>query len=75
MNNSDFLTYAEVSKITGLKVGTLYSMVHRREIPHARLGSRTVRFSRTEIDLWIAERSVLPPREPTLATSWKGDGK
>ncbi|MAF77941.1 MAG: hypothetical protein CME60_07245 [Halobacteriovoraceae bacterium] len=52
----DYLTYSEVSRLLNIKIGTLYSLVSKRQIPHIRLGHRTVRFSKSEILRWI-ERS------------------
>ncbi|MEM9113971.1 MAG: helix-turn-helix domain-containing protein [Myxococcota bacterium] len=54
------LGYAECSNLTGLAVGTLYSLVYRHQIPHYRLGRRLVRFRRTEIERWLEDRQVLP---------------
>lgn len=59
----DLLTYAEVRKLTGFKLGTLYSMVKRREIPHVRLGRRLVRFRRAEIDRWLKGHAVPVAKE------------
>ena len=38
--------------------GTLYSLIHRKQVPHIRLGPRTVRFDVAEIEQWLAERTV-----------------
>ena len=54
----EMLDYKHAAALTGIKVNTLYSMVARREIPHLRLGPRLVRFSRTELERWLQERSV-----------------
>ena len=51
-------TYAEVERLTGIPVGTLYSLVSRNEIPHVRLGRRIVRFSETDLRRWIEDHSV-----------------
>ena len=56
------LTYEEVATITSLPLGTLYSMVHRKELPHYRLSSKTVRFSEEEIRKWI-EDGYVPAQE------------
>ena len=56
------LTYEEVATITSLPLGTLYSMVHRKELPHYRLSSKTVRFSEEEIHKWI-EGGYVPAQE------------
>jgi excisionase family DNA binding protein len=58
MAEDEMLTYHAVSELLGIKLGTLYSMVARKEIPHVRLGPRLIRFRRSELDAWIRERSV-----------------
>ena len=51
MNN--FMTYNEASEYLNLKVGTLYCLVSRKQIPHLRLGGRLVRFRRADLDAWL----------------------
>ena len=58
MIEDELLTYKAAAAWLGLKPGTIYSMVSRREIPHVRLGKRLVRFSRAELDAWLRARSV-----------------
>ncbi|MEM8575730.1 MAG: helix-turn-helix domain-containing protein [Pseudomonadota bacterium] len=56
---SDLLTCAEVAELVGLSVNTL--KVHRREgtgPKHVRLGHRTVRYRRGDVDAWVQEREV-----------------
>jgi len=52
-----YLDYDELSTLLKLPKGTLYAWVHQGVLPHVRLGSRTVRFRRHEIEAWIDERS------------------
>ena len=67
MNSDDeLLTYAQVSAMTGLPVGTVYALVSQRRIPHIRLGTRLVRFRRSEIAAWLAAHTV--PVQPTKAS-------
>ena len=56
----EIMTYAEAAKYLGLPLGTMYSMVARKEIPHVRLGPRLVRFPRTALSEWIRRRTVVP---------------
>lgn len=56
--DDDLMTYADVEKRTGIKVGTLYWTVANKEIPHVRLGKRMVRFRRAEIEQWLQSHSV-----------------
>jgi excisionase family DNA binding protein len=52
-NGRVLLTYAQAATQLGLKPGTLYSMVSRKEIPHIRLGPRLVRFDEDDLCRWI----------------------
>ena len=52
------LDYAGASEITGLCRGTLASLVHRRAVPHVRIGPRLVRFDRGELEAWLDARRV-----------------
>lgn len=62
----EMLNYADAARMIGVPVGTLYSWVGRRQIPHVRLGPRLVRFRRAEIDAWLAQKHV-PPVEMQAA--------
>lgn len=55
---NDTITYRQLALITGLPESTLRVWVHKRLLPHLRLGPRTVRFRRTEIERWLAARAV-----------------
>lgn len=56
------LTYKQLSKVTGINLHTLYTLVQRNKIPHIRLGPRTVRFDTAKIEKWISKsgRKALP---------------
>lgn len=61
MANDDddgLIDYASAERITGIRRGTLASMVSRRQLPHVRLGTRIVRFDPAELRQWIAARRV-----------------
>lgn len=58
MQTMTLLTYQELRDATGIPLGTLYTWVARRQIPHLRLGKRSVRFERDEIVRWLEERRV-----------------
>ncbi|MFC1611270.1 helix-turn-helix transcriptional regulator [Myxococcota bacterium] len=55
-----FLSYRQASEVTGIRLATLYSLVHRKEIPHARISKRMVLFPEAELLAWIEERIVTP---------------
>jgi excisionase family DNA binding protein len=56
--DNDLITYEEAARYLSLPVGSLYSLVHRGEVPHIRMGRRTVRFSRRALASWVAARTV-----------------
>lgn len=56
--DNDFIGYAEAAELLGVPRGTLYSLVHRRRIPHFRLSSRWVRFSQPELISWMSNHQV-----------------
>ncbi|MBI5493955.1 MAG: excisionase family DNA-binding protein [Deltaproteobacteria bacterium] len=47
------MTYKEAAQYIAVPLGTLYSLVCRKRIPHVRLGKRFVRFKREHLDKWI----------------------
>lgn len=53
-----FLTYAQAAAYLALPIGTLRAMVHRKAIPHVRIGPRTVTFELADLDRWIAQHKV-----------------
>lgn len=52
------LTYAELEERYGIKRATAAAYVHRRVIPHIKLGPRHTRFDPIEIEKWIDARRV-----------------
>lgn len=52
------LNYQQAAKLMGVPVGTVYSLVFQKRIPHVRLGSRLVRFSENTLVRWLAEHTV-----------------
>lgn len=50
--------YSAAAQYLGLKVGTLRSMVARKQVPHIRLGPQLVRFDLAELEKWLREHSV-----------------
>lgn len=50
--------YREAAVYLGLKVGTLRSMVARKQVPHIRLGPQLVRFDLGELEQWLRAHSV-----------------
>lgn len=52
------LTYAALSKSSGIPIGTLYDLVSKGRIPHLRLGKRLVRFVEADVNAWLAAHKV-----------------
>jgi excisionase family DNA binding protein len=52
------LSYPEAAAYLGVPVGTLRSMVSRRQVAHVRLSARVVKFDLADLDAMIAARRV-----------------
>lgn len=50
--------YNGAEHVTGICIGTLYSLVAHKEIPHYRLSKRLVRFKVSELQAWMRCRRV-----------------
>lgn len=62
------LTYREVQTQFAIPRGTLFFWVHSHQIPHLRLGPRTVRFRRSELQSWLNQRAVAPQPQKTVVS-------
>jgi excisionase family DNA binding protein len=51
------INITELGRLTSIKVATLRKYVAKRKIPFVKVG-RLVRFRPSEIDVWIASRTV-----------------
>jgi excisionase family DNA binding protein len=56
----DVLRYDQAAALLAIPLATLYSMVHHRQLPHYRVGARTVLFRKSELAVWLADRAVRP---------------
>ena len=54
------LTAAEVAALTGFSEGTIRHWTSQRKIPFLRISGRCVRYSRRDIESWLAEKLVPP---------------
>jgi len=52
-SGGQLLTIGDLACLLNVKVKTLYSMVHRSEIPFIKVG-RLLRFSRANIETWLS---------------------
>lgn len=54
MSEKEFLTLADVAKLLRVSKPTVSKAVRDRGLPALRLGERTLRFSRADVDAWVA---------------------
>lgn len=54
----DLIGYPAAAAKLGITVSALRVWVHRGQVPHVRLGRRSVRFDPSELDRWIESRKV-----------------
>ena len=51
------LTADEAARLLHVPRSTLYELVRSRGLPHIRIGDRALRFTRSDLDEWIAENT------------------
>lgn len=56
-NQDQLVSYKELARIIGLSERALRKYVALRRIPFKRVGSRTIRFDKSEIRAWLEKRS------------------
>jgi excisionase family DNA binding protein len=56
----NLVSIKEVSKATGIAVGTLYHWVSEGKIPVVRLSKRCIRFRLADLALWVDAHSTAP---------------
>jgi excisionase family DNA binding protein len=52
------LSVDEVSEMLGVTKATIYSWTSRNKIPHIKLSKRLLKFSKNDIEAWIAKRAI-----------------
>lgn len=55
-----YLNYKRAAEYLDIPLGSLRSLVSRKEIPHFRIGPRKVTFDIADLDQWLAGRKVNP---------------
>ena len=50
--------YPDAAAYLAVPLGTLRSMVSRRQVPHVRLTARIVVFDLDALDAWLSERTI-----------------
>jgi excisionase family DNA binding protein len=63
---SERLNYTQAARFLGVPIGTVYGWVHRKTIPHLRLGDRLVRFDREALTQWLESHKVAPLKNKEL---------
>lgn len=58
MTQKRFLSIIELAEFLGIPRLTIYQWIHQRKIPHIKLGHKTVRFDREQIERWLEEKKV-----------------
>jgi excisionase family DNA binding protein len=58
INAPQLLTRKEAADYIGVKPGTLavWACTHRQSIPFLKIGTKTVRYRREDLDAWLASR-------------------
>ncbi|HEY0278380.1 MAG TPA: helix-turn-helix domain-containing protein [Solirubrobacterales bacterium] len=51
------MTAAEAARLLHVPRSTLYELVRSRGLPHVRIGSRGMRFTRSDLARWVRENS------------------
>lgn len=57
------VNYQAAAEFLGIPTGTLRSMVHRKQVPHIRMGPQLVRFDLDELREWVSKHSVASNEE------------
>jgi len=58
------LTLRELCTMLHMKPAGVYGLVHYRKIPVVKLSSRCLRFRLSDIQSWIAAKTVQPMQQP-----------
>jgi excisionase family DNA binding protein len=56
-SSEPLLTADEAARLLRVPRSTLYELVRSRGLPHIRIGERGLRFTRSDLDEWIAENT------------------
>lgn len=51
------LTADEAARLLHVPRSTLYGLVRSRGLPHVRIGDRALRFTRADLEAWIAQNT------------------
>lgn len=51
-------TVEDVARLLRVKKSTIYSLVHRGVIPHMKITGKILRFEKSKVAVWLAEKSA-----------------
>ena len=55
--SAPLLTSDEAARLLRVPRSTLYELVRSRGLPHVRIGDRALRFTRADLEQWIAQNT------------------
>jgi excisionase family DNA binding protein len=55
--SAPLLTSDEAARLLRVPRSTLYELVRSRGLPHVRIGDRALRFTRSDLEEWIAQNT------------------
>jgi len=55
LEKKKWLTITEAARYIGMSVGFMRRATRNRIVPHTRVGSKSLRYDREALDLWLAE--------------------
>lgn len=55
--SAPLLTADEAARLLRVPRSTLYELVRSRGLPHVRIGDRALRFTRSDLEEWIAQHT------------------
>ena len=58
MDENSLLDVRGAAALLGISPGTLYHWLSEGRVPCVRLGSRCVRFKRTDLEAWVSQKTV-----------------
>jgi excisionase family DNA binding protein len=57
-DETDLMTPVQLAKLLGVPISKIYKLTFYKQIPHIKLGAKTLRFDPAKVQKWIAEQSI-----------------
>lgn len=64
-----WLNISEAAQFIGMSVGFMRKATRNRLVPHTRVGSKSLRYDREALDVWLASNSM--PLHSKKAADWQ----